>query len=297
MSFDERFSQLRNDIENALEAYTAYSPEIGQAAVMDSMRYSLLGGGKRIRAVLALELCRAFGGDESLAMPAACALEMVHAYSLIHDDLPCMDDDDMRRGKPSNHKKFGEDIAVLAGDGLLTLAFETLSRDETVKLLGAEKAISLIRAVSLAAGEYGMLGGQVIDVTNEGVSLTEKQHREMVAMKTGALIKCAVHCGCIAAGASADDTAMALDYAERIGLAFQITDDILDVVGDSALLGKNTGSDQKDNKITFVSLYGLEKAQKTADELFASAEEIIRELFPENEFLFRLTALLAGRSY
>lgn len=297
MSFDERFSILRGDIEKALEHYTEFSPEIGQAVVMEAMRYSLLGGGKRIRAVLALEFCHAFGKEERFAMPAACALEMIHAYSLIHDDLPCMDDDDMRRGKPSNHKKFGEAAAVLAGDGLLTLAFETVSCAETVKLLGAQKSIELIRALSFFAGEYGMLGGQVIDVTNEGSSLTEPQHREMVAMKTGALIKCAVLCSCIAAGAPKDKTDSALEYAEKIGLAFQITDDILDVVGDSAVLGKNVGSDQKDNKVTFVSLYGLEKAQKMADELFASAEEIIRELFPENEFLLRLTALLAGRSY
>lgn len=297
MNFDERFSKLRDDIENALNAYTKSSPEIGQAIVMDAMRYSLLGGGKRIRAVLALEFCHAFGGDEQLAMPGACALEMVHAYSLIHDDLPCMDDDDMRRGKPSNHKRFGEDVAVLAGDGLLTLAFETLSQDETIRLLGAEKAINTVNALSFAAGEYGMLGGQVIDVTNEGVSLTEQQHREMVAMKTGALIKCAVHCGCIAAGASKSDTDLALEYAEKIGLAFQITDDILDIVGDSAVLGKNTGSDEKENKVTFVSLYGLEKAQKMADELFDSAQNDLKKLFSENDFLTRLTALLAGRSY
>ena len=296
MNFDEKFAKLREDIEAALEKYTAYDPAIGQAVVMDAMRYSLLGGGKRIRAVLALEFCDAFGCDKELAMPAACALEMVHAYSLIHDDLPCMDDDDMRRGKPSNHKKFGEGMAVLAGDGLLTLAFETLSCDDTVSLLGAEKVLKLVKALSFAAGEYGMLGGQVIDVTNEGVSLPEKQHREMVAMKTGALIKCAVLCGCISAGASDEEIVLANSYAEKVGLAFQITDDILDVVGDSAVLGKNIGSDEKENKVTFVTLYGLETAKRMADGLFDSAQSDLKKLFPKNEFLPRLTALLAGRN-
>ena len=296
MSFEKRFSQLRDDIENALSAYTEHDPKIGQAVVMDAMRYSLLGGGKRIRAVLTLEFCSAFGKDERFAMPAACALEMVHAYSLIHDDLPCMDDDDMRRGKPSNHKKFGEGIAVLAGDGLLTLAFETLSCDETVELLGADKALKLVKALSFASGEYGMLGGQVIDVTNEGVSLSENQHREMVAMKTGALIKAAVLCGCISAGASDEEIVLASSYAEKIGLAFQITDDILDVVGDSAVLGKNIGSDEKENKVTFVTLYGLETAKRMADGLFDSAQIDLKKLFPKNEFLPRLTALLAGRN-
>ena len=154
MSFNERFARLREDIERQLEFYTAYDPAIGQAVVIDAMRYSLLGGGKRIRAVLALEFCDAFGCDEKIAMPAACALEMVHAYSLIHDDLPCIDDDDMRRGKPSNHKKFGEGIAVLAGDGLLTLAFETLTRDDSIELLGAEKALKLVKALSFAKSHY-----------------------------------------------------------------------------------------------------------------------------------------------
>ena len=221
---------------------------------------------------------------------------MVHAYSLIHDDLPCMDDDDMRRGKPSNHKQFGEALAVLAGDGLLTLAFETLSRDDTVEQLGAKKAIELVKTLSFASGEYGMLGGQVIDVMNEGKSLEGDVHSEMVAMKTGALIKAAVNCGCIAGGADAAQTEKALRYAELIGRAFQITDDILDVIGDSALLGKKVGSDEKENKVTFVTLYGIEKAQQKADEMFNEARGIIAELLPENEFLLWLTDLLARRN-
>ncbi|HWP50364.1 MAG TPA: farnesyl diphosphate synthase [Clostridia bacterium] len=296
MRFDDDITSLRAQIENNLQYYTEYNEGIMQAPVLEAMRYSLLGGGKRIRAVLAIEFCKAFGMPGELAMPAACALEMIHAYSLIHDDLPCMDDDDMRRGKPSNHKQFGEDLAVLAGDGLLTLSFEVMSSEATQRLLGADCALALVRTLSQAAGEYGMLGGQVIDVLSEGKSLALSQHHNMVAMKTGALLCAAVHCGCIAAGASVIQTELALDYAQKIGLAFQITDDILDVTGDSAILGKNTGSDEKANKITFVSLLGLETAQKKAAELFASARQDLIELFPENTFLPALTDLLAHRN-
>lgn len=283
-------------IEQKLQFYTDYTTNIYQAPVMEAMRYSLLGGGKRIRAVFALEFCKAFLNSNDAAVPAACALEMVHAYSLIHDDLPCMDDDDMRRGKPSNHKQFGEALAVLAGDGLLTLAFETLSRDDTVEKLGAKKTIDLVKTLSFASGEYGMLGGQVIDVLNEGKGLEKDVHSDMVAMKTGALIKAAVNCGCIAGDATAAQREKALEYAELVGRAFQITDDILDVIGDSAVLGKNIGSDEKDNKVTFVSIYGLEQAQKLADDMFKKAHGILSELLPDNEFLPWLTDMLAKRN-
>ena len=221
---------------------------------------------------------------------------MIHAYSLIHDDLPCMDDGAMRRGKPTNHRKFGEALAVLAGDGLLTLAFEVLSCPQTVALLGAERALALTGVLSRAAGEYGMLGGQVVDVLSEGKLLTLPQHRHMVAMKTGALITAAVHCGCISAGADPADTERALAYGEKIGLAFQITDDILDIIGDSTVLGKNTGSDEKSNKVTFVSLMGIEAAKAKADVLFDSALADLGALFPENTFLPELTKLLANRN-
>ena len=296
MRFEDAFSTLCAQVENHLQLLTEYDEGIMQAPVLEAMRYSLLGGGKRVRAVLAVAFCQAFGMPGELAMPAACALEMIPAYSLIHDDLPCMDDDDMRRGKPSNHKQFGEGLAVLAGDGLLTLAFEVVSSEETQRLLGADCALAMTRTLSKAAGEYGMLGGQVVDVTSEGKSLTLLQHRDMVAMKTGALIRAAVHCGCIAAGASTHQTDLAQSYAKKIGLAFQITDDILDVTGDSAVLGKNIGSDEKAHKVTFVSLLGLEAAQKEADRLFDSAQRDLAELFPENAFLPALTNLLAHRT-
>lgn len=297
MNCELYFSQLRDEIEEKLNFYTNYTTNIYQAPIMEAMRYSLLGGGKRIRAVLALEFCAAFGANREVAFPAACALEMVHAYSLIHDDLPCMDDDDMRRGKPTNHKKFGESLAVLAGDGLLTMAFETLSRDDTVSIIGAKKSIELVKCLSYSSGEYGMLGGQVIDVLNEGNSIPGEVHSKMVSMKTGALIKAAVHCGCISAGADEESTLKALKYAELVGRAFQITDDILDVIGDSALLGKNIGSDEKENKVTFVSLYGIDKAKQMADDCYNQALAILKELIPNNEFLPWLTGLLAQRNF
>ncbi|MEG1773395.1 MAG: polyprenyl synthetase family protein, partial [Oscillospiraceae bacterium] len=289
MNFQTQFTEYRRQVEEALEGYTASAPSLAQGEVLDAMRYSLLGGGKRLRAVLALEFCRIFGGDPMRAMPAACALEMVHAYSLIHDDLPCMDDDDLRRGKPSCHKRFGESLAVLAGDGLLTLAFETLSCPETIRTMGADRALGCIGTLARNAGEYGMLGGQVIDVQNEGRSLTPEVHAEMVRMKTGALVCAATQCGCIAAGAGEIHTALALSYAQKIGEAFQITDDLLDVIGDAALLGKSIGTDARDHKNTYVTLLGQERAAAQAAELFAQTAELILQITDDGSFLRGLT--------
>ncbi len=296
MDFERRLAEDRELVEHSLERYTRpHNGSCIQEDVFEAMRYSLLGGGKRLRAVLAMEFCHAFGKKRQDALPAACALEMVHAYSLIHDDLPCMDNDDLRRGKPTNHKVFGDALALLAGDGLLTLAFETLSGGEAQELLGASRCIELVRILSQAAGEYGMLGGQVADVQAGGGKMTREQHAEMVAMKTGALIRASVHCGCVAGDASAEETASALRYAEQIGTAFQITDDLLDVCGDPALMGKNTGSDARENKITFVTMLGFEQAKRQADLLFSQAQEEISALFGAESFLMDLTVWLAGR--
>ncbi len=296
MDFNQRLWEDRQMVELKLDAYTApQTPYLIQQDVFEAMRYSLLGGGKRLRAILAMEFCRAFGGNAQDALPAACALEMVHAYSLIHDDLPCMDDDDLRRGKPTSHKQFGEALALLAGDGLLTLAFEVLSKEQTVETLGAARCIETIRAVSCAAGEYGMLGGQVADVQASGSTMTRTEHTDMVVMKTGALIRAAVHCGCIAGRANKARTQTALRYAEYIGTAFQITDDLLDVLGDPALMGKNIGSDDKAEKVTFVTMHGFNEAQRRAFELFEKASSEIIELFGENHFLIELTDWMARR--
>jgi len=285
------------EVERALEETLSFPEDKLQRTVVDAMRYSVLGGGKRIRAVLALEVCKALGSDKQKAMIPACALEMVHAYSLIHDDLPCMDDDDVRRGKPSCHIKFGEDIAVLAGDGLQTLAFETLSSDSAVEKLGADKCIALVRCLSNAIGENGMLGGQTIDIMYEGKQLNEKDHREMAAMKTGALLTAAVECGCIAAGASKEQTDIAKRFGMAMGTAFQIIDDILDVVSDTETLGKPAGSDIKENKNTFVTMLGLEGAKAEAKKLTDESLELLGLLCPDNEFLPHFICRLLERTF
>jgi geranylgeranyl diphosphate synthase type II len=295
MSFEQVLSEDLRLIEAALDGYTAPQGAAAQSRVVEAMRYSLLKGGKRLRALLALEFCRALGGDMSLALPAACALEMVHAYSLIHDDLPCMDDDDTRRGRPSCHIAFGEGMAVLAGDGLLTLAFEILSVPETIEHLGARPALAMVGVLSAAAGVRGMVGGQAVDLLSEGKTLTLPAHDRMVAMKTGALIGASVHCGCIAAGADAGQIALALGYADRVGRAFQITDDLLDVTGSSEQMGKRTGSDLRSQKATYVSLMGLSAARRQAEDLFLQARGLLSRLCPDNDFLPALTDALALR--
>lgn len=297
MNFHEIWESDRALAEAALAQYTAYDEALGQYAVVQAMRYSLLGGGKRIRAVLALETCAALGGEKALALPAACALEMIHAYSLVHDDLPCMDDDDMRRGKPSCHRQFGEALAVLAGDGLQTLAFETVTGPQTVAMLGEGRALALVAVLARSAGVTGMLGGQTIDVCSEGKDLTPQQHSEMVAMKTGALLTASVHCGCIAAGADEIRCAQLLRCAGQIGLAFQITDDLLDVVGRPELLGKPTGSDQRAQKVTFVTVLGQEEAKQRAQQLYTQARGVLCSLFGEESFLPQLVDFLAERAY
>ena len=262
-------------------------------AVARAMGYSLTAGGKRIRPALTLAFCRACGGDWEKALPLACALEMLHTYSLIHDDLPCMDNDDMRRGKPSCHKAFGEDTALLAGDGLLTAAFQTiLSADlpaETIRQAGL--------ALARAAGPAGMIGGQVMDLANEGRAVDAARLRETDMLKTGALIRAAAAMGCIAAGAPEELRKAADRYAADIGLAFQIVDDILDTVGDPATLGKAVGSDAANDKSTYVTLLGLEGAKAEAERLRASAVDALSAFGPEADALRELAGLLAGRTY
>ncbi len=261
-------------------------------AVAGAMGYSLTAGGKRIRPALTLAFCRACGGDWEKALPLACALEMIHTYSLIHDDLPCMDNDDMRRGKPSCHKAFGEDTALLAGDGLLTAAFQTiLSADlpaETIRQAGL--------ALARAAGPAGMIGGQVMDLANEGRAVDAARLRETDMLKTGALIRAAAAMGCIAAGAPEELRKAADRYAADIGLAFQIVDDILDMVGDPAALGKAVGSDAANDKSTYVTLLGLEGAKAEAERLRASAVDALSAFGSEADALRELAGLLAGRT-
>lgn len=270
MEFENMLAFYAPKIEAALSARI---PQAGlaQQRVADAMRYSLLGGGKRLRGALVLEFNRICGGDAEAAMPFACAVEMIHAYSLIHDDLPCMDDDDLRRGKPSCHKAFGEAMAVLAGDGLLTLAFETALAPETLRRTGAQAAFQAAAALAQGAGLYGMLGGQCIDVEAQGCLPDAKTLENMCAMKTGALIIAACKAGCIAAGAEEARICAAEDYARALGLAFQIRDDMLDCIGDEKTLGKATGADVRQGKTTFVGLYGLARCEEMVAQLTQKA--------------------------
>ena len=240
-----------------IEAYLAdcFREEAPQQELFDAMRYSLLAGGKRLRPMLTLALCKICGGSAEEALPFAAAVEMVHTYSLIHDDLPCMDNDDYRRGKPTNHKVYGEAVAVLAGDALLTAAFSQLAAAS----LPAERVVRAVDALSRCAGELGMVGGQVLDINAETRLCTEQEVYDIQSRKTGALISAACRLGVIAAGGSDEQLRSAVRYAEAIGLAFQIEDDILDVIGDEKKLGKATGMDETKN--TFVRLYGIERCR------------------------------------
>ena len=288
----ETFDRYLSLVERALEqSLPAPSEGALTAPVMDSMRYSVFVGGKRIRPVMALAFCRLCGGKPEEALPFACAVEMVHTYSLIHDDLPCMDDDDLRRGRPTNHKVFGEAMALLAGDGLLTKAFET-----ALSFSGpSEDTLRGARILAQCAGAQGMVGGQCIDLDSEGKTVDMDLLREMDLGKTVALISAACQMGCVAAGAGEDVLENARRYAEGVGMAFQIRDDILDVLGDAASLGKNVGMDAARDKRNYVSLLGVEKAQSLVDSFTAQAEQALDAFPGDTGFLRELARSLAAR--
>lgn len=244
-----------------------------------AMRYSALGGGKRLRGVLAVTACRAAGGDEVAALPLAAAIEMIHAYSLVHDDLPAMDDDDMRRGKPTNHKVFGEGMAILAGDALLTQAFLVLARLPELISVSAETTVHVIREISEAAGTVGLIGGQVADLEAEGrANVAVEELQSIHARKTGALFRASVRTGALLAGAPLETLQALTTYADAFGLAFQIADDILDVTGDAELLGKQTGRDSQQAKATYPALVGLEQARQMAAEAAVDARAAVAAL-------------------
>jgi geranylgeranyl diphosphate synthase type II len=245
-------------VEAQLETY--FTQDLPQKRLLEAMRYSLLAGGKRIRPVLVLEFCRLCGGNVEAALPLACAIEMVHTYSLIHDDLPCMDDDDLRRGRPTNHKVFGEAGAVLAGDGLLTAAFSTVAASQ----LPPQVIASAVAALADAAGERGMVGGQILDMDGEGKPQTMKSLYTLHSLKTGALIRAACTLGVLAAEGDARQLDAARRYAAGLGMAFQICDDVLDAVGDPEKLGKTVGTDAREEKYTFVTLLGLDGSRALA---------------------------------
>lgn len=257
------------------EALYRYLPEEGfPSEIYKAVRYSVFNGGKRIRPILCLAAAEAVGGDLAPAMPVACALELIHAYSLIHDDLPSMDNDDFRRGKPTCHKVFGENIAILAGDALLTEAFSLLSRSEKV-MFSAERRLTIIQEIAEAAGISGMVGGQVLDVLSEKSGADQNMLAEIHRRKTGALITAAVKTGAMIFNAGKDKIQALTEYGMNIGLAFQIADDILNVEGDRDLMGKETGSDAARHKLTYPSLMGMAKAkEKLAEHIEAAVASL-----------------------
>ena len=259
--------------------------------ICEAMNYSLKNGGKRIRPTLTLEFCRVCGGDIDSAMPFAIAVEMIHTYSLIHDDLPCMDDDDLRRGKPSCHVSFGEAYALLAGDALLTLAFGTLMK---AKLPDAQKTRACL-TLAAAAGYAGMIGGQMLDLQNEGREVDADILKQTDNLKTVEMIKAACVLGCIAAGAGDDELEAARKYADGIGLAFQIRDDILDETSDTRTLGKPVGSDRENDKSTYVALLGLDSAQNLVTALTQGAVQALTVFGDSAGFLATLAQQLATR--
>ena len=271
MNYSEQLQVHREAIEAWLN--TCFDGREPRSNLYDAMRYSLLAGGKRIRPVLVLETCRMCGGDPAPAIPFAGAIEMIHTYSLIHDDLPCMDDDDLRRGRPTNHKVYGEAMAVLAGDGLLTAAFETML--EQAGALPAERVLEASACLGRAAGARGMVGGQALDMAGEGHALQLADVEQLQRLKTGALIMAAAEMGCILAGGSAAERTAVRRYAACLGLAFQVQDDILDVVGDEATLGKSVGSDIRDGKSTFVTLKELDGCRKMVEDLTENAKQAL----------------------
>lgn len=293
MDFKSRLNQGKQLVEDLLIEMLPKTA-VYQKSVIDSMEYSLKAGGKRLRPILLIEACRALGGDVKKAYPFACAVEMIHTYSLIHDDLPAMDDDDLRRGKPTNHKVFGEGIAILAGDGLLNYAHELMIKS----IVEDVENKSLPRAayeISNAAGVYGMIGGQCADLEGEGKPVDLKTLEFIHRHKTGALITAPLKAGAIIGGATKAQLESIEKYGEAIGLAFQITDDILDVVGDEKSLGKKVGSDEANEKSTYPSIYGLEESRKMAREQLEKALKQLEAFNDEADFFRELAKHIVER--
>jgi len=293
MSVERMLDSYGNMVQNKLKSLLSHDDCL-YSDVIKAMEYSTLLGGKRIRPALLLEFHKICGGKVEDALPFACALEMIHTYSLIHDDLPCMDNDDMRRGKPSCHVAFGEDIALLAGDGLLTASFSVCLKTQNIS---SDLVVRCAAILSNFAGVDGMIGGQVIDLKSEKKSIDLDTLNQMYSLKTGALLKAAASIGCTLAGADKEKINAALKYAESIGFAFQIVDDILDKTSDAATLGKPIGSDDANQKSTYVSLLGIESAVATVDDLTQKAKLSLSAFNIDTSDLADLADYLSNRKF
>jgi len=288
-NFDVRTREYREYIEKYLADYYGQFHDLPQKPLFDAIEYSLLGGGKRLRPIFVFDFCAMAGGDWKVAAPFAAALEMIHTYSLIHDDLPAMDDDNYRRGRPTNHRVFGEGMAILAGDALLTDAFSVASFTELPNPRDMSFAISVL---AQCAGSLGMVGGQVLDIMSEERTLTEQEVLDIQSRKTGALINAACVLGVIAAGGSQEMIRAAGMFAGALGLAFQIRDDMLDVIGTAEEMGKGVGTDADKN--TFVKLYGLEKCEALVEKYTKHAQKQL-SVFSDHEYMNELAQQLTRR--
>lgn len=294
MNFKEEQKEKVEKIEAILREYL---PEANgyQSVIMEAMEYSLMAGGKRLRPMLMMETYRLFGGETEVIYPFMAAMEMIHTYSLVHDDLPAMDNDEYRRGRKTTHIVYGEDMGILAGDALLNYAFETACKafeqfpEESLRIGQA------MRVLARKAGIYGMIGGQVVDVKESGHQIDEDVLDFIFRLKTGALIESAMMIGAILAGASKEDVKSMQKIAGKIGMAFQIQDDILDVCGDSALLGKPTLSDEENGKVTYVTIHGIDESRRYVTELSERAVRELEEIGGDNEFLKELVIWLINR--
>lgn len=296
MTFKEKFTEYLNKVNNELDKLLNCG-EIPEKRVYEAARYSLSAGGKRIRPILAAGFCEMLSGCQADAIALGCAIECIHTYSLIHDDLPCMDDDDLRRGKPTCHKAFDEATAVLAGDALLNFAFEHMSDTNNFEKISSDNLLKAINYIGSCSGIRGMIGGQAVDMALENSNSADMNMLKYLdTKKTGALIRCSVAAGVFAANGSEADLKAAEDYAINLGLAFQIKDDILDCISTSDVLGKNIGSDAENGKTTYVSLLGIEKAEMLLKEYTEKAVKALAAYGEKAEFLIALAEYLLNRN-
>ena len=293
MEMREELKKRTGEVESIVDSYLP-AEEGYQKTIFEAMNYSVRAGGKRLRPMLMEETYHLFGGTEKAVEPFMAAMEMIHTSSLIHDDLPCMDNDELRRGLPTTWKKFGYDMAVLAGDALMIYAFETASRAFSLTRY-PDRAARAIQVLAEKTGIYGMIGGQVVDVQLTGKPVPQEKLDFIYRLKTGALLEASMMIGAILGGASADEVKCVEEIASAVGLAFQIQDDILDVTSTSEALGKPVLSDEKNQKTTYVTLVGLEQAKKNVEEISARAVSLLKELPGNNAFLENLIAMLVER--
>ncbi|MBI4379072.1 MAG: polyprenyl synthetase family protein [Nitrospinae bacterium] len=296
MNIKEYLGEMKTLIDNTLDRYipadTVYPPDIYK-----SIRYSLFAGGKRLRPILVIASAETVGGNREDVLPFACAIEMIHTYTLIHDDLPALDNDDLRRGKPTNHKEFGEAIAILAGDALLTMAFQIMSEPSAFSLKSSTLILKSIHEIAKAVGVSGTIGGQVVDIQATGKKLDIPTLEYIHTHKTGEMILSAVRVGAILSGCEDDELHALTCYGENIGLAFQVMDDILDVEGESEIMGKTRGSDEKMRKVTYPSVFGLSESKKIASRLIENSIQSMEMFGERGEILKDISEYIIARRF